>query len=222
MNALVPAWRVPSGRECRFCGENRASSMKKNRKCPGGVEKCCKACASRENRRWRKDDPKRATASRRRDYEKNSDRYRANSGAHYRENREQVRELQREYYLANRDAAIAKASKWARDNPELRREAARSYSHRRRAIVAGAEAAKFSAREVFEDDSYQCYLCGVVTDPNVERWHPRKTVLEHRTPIARGGAHTRENCATACWGCNSVKATMTEAEFRARRLAPEG
>jgi len=42
------------------------------------------------------------------------------------------------------------------------------------------------------------------------------THLDHRTPLARGGAHEPANVCLACASCNLKKHAMTEAEFLTR------
>ena len=42
------------------------------------------------------------------------------------------------------------------------------------------------------------------------------THLDHRTPLARGGAHEPANVCLACASCNQKKGAMTETEFLAR------
>ncbi|HTU23129.1 MAG TPA: HNH endonuclease signature motif containing protein [Gemmataceae bacterium] len=39
--------------------------------------------------------------------------------------------------------------------------------------------------------------------------------LDHRTPIGRGGKHSRDNLAVCCGRCNAIKGLLAEAEFRA-------
>jgi len=101
-------------------------------------------------------------------------------------------------------------SYWAA-NPERMRQAQQV----RRARKANATVERFKDTEIFERDGYVCYICTRLTDPSSPPHTPLRTVLEHRIPLKRGGDHSRANCATACWECNSHKGQMTDTEFLA-------
>src|SRR5690606_1208174 len=88
------------------------------------------------------------------------------------------------------------------------------YVAARKARKIAATVGSFRARDVFARDEYRCYLCGRTTDPKLSPQHPMRTVLEHKTPLSRGGAHSLDNCATACWECNSRKGAKTEEEYK--------
>src|SRR5690606_4886550 len=64
------------------------------------------------------------------------------------------------------------------------------YVAARKARKIAATVGSFRARDVFARDEYRCYLCGRTTDPKLSPQHPMRTVLEHKTPLSRGGAHS--------------------------------
>jgi len=97
---------------------------------------------------------------------------------------------------------------------EVNRDVKRGYDQTRRARKKGADAERFLDSEIFERDSYTCYLCGGSVDPALPLFDPCKAVLEHKTPLSRGGTHSRDNVAAACWTCNARKGSMTEGEYR--------
>jgi 5-methylcytosine-specific restriction endonuclease McrA len=68
-------------------------------------------------------------------------------------------------------------------------------------------------KTVVEGYEYSCYLCGRIL--TIELSQPNTVTLEHITPMSRGGTHTKENVAPACFVCNSAKRNMTVEEFRA-------
>jgi 5-methylcytosine-specific restriction endonuclease McrA/predicted nucleic acid-binding Zn ribbon protein len=77
----------------------------------------------------------------------------------------------------------------------------------RRAKEAGVEVEPgLDPFDIFERDGWRCYICGEPT-PKALRGtrHPKAPELEHVTPIASGGPHTRENTACACKVCNFKK-----------------
>ena len=54
-------------------------------------------------------------------------------------------------------------------------------------------------------DDMRCYYCKIRLFSSY--------ALEHKTPLAAGGGHTKDNICPACMDCNTLKHTMTEAEF---------
>ena len=48
---------------------------------------------------------------------------------------------------------------------------------------------------------------------------PRKTTLDHQTPLSRGGRDIFANVVAACYPCNQRKGSMTTDEFRKPRNA---
>ncbi len=68
-------------------------------------------------------------------------------------------------------------------------------------------------KEIDELSEYCCYLCGCKL--TIELSQPNTVSLEHKTPLSRGGAHSKDNVAPACFLCNSAKRNLTVEEFRA-------
>jgi 5-methylcytosine-specific restriction endonuclease McrA len=60
--------------------------------------------------------------------------------------------------------------------------------------------------QIFEQQRGECYYC---TEP----LRPDATSVDHATPCDRGGAHHPSNFRIACYDCNTLKWTRTEAEF---------
>ncbi|MCI0656679.1 MAG: HNH endonuclease [Acidobacteria bacterium] len=52
----------------------------------------------------------------------------------------------------------------------------------------------------------RCFYC--------ERPMGQDMVIEHLTPIARGGTNAQENIVLACWDCNDKKFLKTAEEFQ--------
>ena len=49
---------------------------------------------------------------------------------------------------------------------------------------------------------------------NKESQKPDDFTVDHRLPVAQGGKDGKDNLAACCMRCNSIKANLTEAEFR--------
>jgi 5-methylcytosine-specific restriction endonuclease McrA len=61
-------------------------------------------------------------------------------------------------------------------------------------------------RIVHERDVWHCQMCGRATPERLRgTTNSRAPVVDHRVPIAIGGAHTYDNVQTACWKCNARK-----------------
>lgn len=80
--------------------------------------------------------------------------------------------------------------------------ALRSYRRRTNGDWTPGEVRRY---EIFERDGWRCHLCGKRTKRDADPLDPRSATLDHIVPLSLGGAHTRENVATACRSCNSRK-----------------
>jgi 5-methylcytosine-specific restriction endonuclease McrA len=100
--------------------------------------------------------------------------------------REAANESTRRWYAANRDKAF--------DN-----------SARYRARKANALVDDVDRLVVFERDNWICQLCGEPVDRSASYPDPRTPSVDHRVPLSKGGAHSYENCQTACLLCNVQK-----------------
>jgi 5-methylcytosine-specific restriction endonuclease McrA len=102
------------------------------------------------------------------------------------------------------------ALKWVRWNANNRT--------RRRAEKLGngpVVDAELTWREVAERDGMNCRYCGVLT---VEAHEDRRLwpTHDHVIPLARGGEHSMENAALACWSCNTSKKNKLLSEWTPR------
>jgi 5-methylcytosine-specific restriction endonuclease McrA len=102
---------------------------------------------------------------------------------------------------------------WRLKYPERTRAQVAAANSRRRARQSGT----FASRDHAVIDFYQfaamaafapCAYCG--QDPGTGRRE-----VDHKTPFARGGAHSIDNLAIACRRCNNSKGEMTASEFLA-------
>lgn len=77
--------------------------------------------------------------------------------------------------------------------------------HRRNARLREATVEKFTRAEVFERDGWTCGVCGGGVDPGAPARSPWSASLDHIIPLAKGGAHSRENTQCAHLVCNIRK-----------------
>jgi 5-methylcytosine-specific restriction endonuclease McrA len=131
-------------------------------------------------------------------------------------NRELKRHTARKYYLSNWERAAQINAVWRAANPAKVREMGRASAARRRARKRGALVEKFDLDEIWQRDGGICWLCEIEIHPDLRFPDPLSVSLDHRIPLSRGGAHSRENCALAHLGCNKRKAAReiaSPAEF---------
>lgn len=68
----------------------------------------------------------------------------------------------------------------------------------------------------------RCFYCGLPlsrdNEPLSRDWILLKTfarmIIEHKTPVVRGGSDRLENCAPSCAACNAAKGALTVEEYR--------
>lgn len=138
----------------------------------------------------------------------------------YAEDPSVVLERGRAHYAANREKHIARRIEWRKDNAERQKETSTAWrlnnldraavtSHRRRARVANAEGS-FSVEEwhgLLEEFDYRCAYCQTPSD---------SLVMEHMTPLSRGGSNSAKNIVPSCATCNSRKGTRDIFDFLAK------
>ena len=69
-------------------------------------------------------------------------------------------------------------------------------------------------RILSEAQNAKCFYCE--SEITFYRKKPHSLEVDHRIPISRGGSDERENLVASCRHCNSLKANMTDVEFRAK------
>jgi len=94
------------------------------------------------------------------------------------------------------------------EKARLRRQVHRA---RERAIQVGAPVVDFTVEDwlaLLEGHEYRCAYCNA---------DDLALLIEHRTPLSRGGEHTRSNIVPACEPCNLNKADKTDEEWETHR-----
>lgn len=88
---------------------------------------------------------------------------------------------------------------------DLKRENKRAARHRRRAIKRGTQAERIVPAEIFDRDGWRCGLCRKRVNPKLRYPHRMSASLDHVTPLAAGGTHTRGNVQCSHLACNVQK-----------------
>lgn len=77
--------------------------------------------------------------------------------------------------------------------------------HTRRARRQGDGFERFDRREIYERDGWVCGICSEPVDPALKYPDLMSASLDHVTPLALGGQHSRANVQCAHFICNSRK-----------------
>lgn len=85
------------------------------------------------------------------------------------------------------------------------KEARAAAQDRRRARKFGAGYQRFWRRSIYERDGWCCQICALPVDRSDDPDPHLRPSLDHKVPLSRGGAHSRENVQCAHWICNSRK-----------------
>lgn len=206
---------------CMVCGDTFEWKHR------GGPQKLTCSDACRKVRRAKKFREYRA---------ENSDRYRDHSRRWREENKERVREYNRDYYSKNYDYFSAKSKAWKSSNPdevaeynksyyeknseyfkEYRRQWAaanpekiRASQQRRRTRIEGAFVEDVLINVLIERGEGNCGICGKEFLPGTEYGDPLYPTVDHVIPISKGGQHSYENTQAAHFSCNSRKSSKLD------------
>jgi 5-methylcytosine-specific restriction endonuclease McrA len=91
------------------------------------------------------------------------------------------------------------ASQWAIQSAESARERIRIFNKNSKVEIV-------EPLEIFQRDRWICQICFKSVNPkSIDPYDPQRVTLDHRLPIALGGAHTKTNLQTAHLTCNISK-----------------
>lgn len=65
-----------------------------------------------------------------------------------------------------------------------------------------------TSAEIYERDGWICGICKDPVDPEAMWPDQMSASLDHIIPLAKGGAHSRENVQCSHWLCNSRKTDL--------------
>lgn len=80
----------------------------------------------------------------------------------------------------------------------------------RRALQHDLNAGRVSRVAIHQRDDWTCHICGDPVDRDAVVPDLAAPVLDHVTPLARGGSHHEDNLRTAHFYCNSVKRDLVD------------
>ena len=104
---------------CIDCNlDKEFTEFRKRKSSKDGFRNQCKKCLSIKSRKWRKENQYKILENRKKDYEKNKERYKRKSKEWDQENIEQKKERDRKYHIKNKDLITKRAKQWYLDNKE--------------------------------------------------------------------------------------------------------
>ena len=91
------------------------------------------------------------------------------------------------------------ASEWAIQSADSARERIKGFNKSSKVEIV-------EPLEIFHRDAWTCQICYKPVNPkSIDPYDPQRVTLDHRLPIALGGAHTKTNLQTAHLTCNISK-----------------
>lgn len=204
---------VITEKKCFDCGKVKPVSefyRARNRK--DGYTENCIECREKRRKEHEKVDPDVYKNRWKRYYalpenvEKNKNRSRK-----YREEHpEKAKKNDREMYEKHKSYYRAYSKAWYKTEKGLALVKKKHAVRRSRAGDGKITAAQIRELEQENRDKYGVLTCVYCLSPILGSYH-----LEHRVPLSRGGANTKENATIACPTCNVRKHTRTDEEFMA-------
>ena len=148
---------------------------------------------------------------------RNREKARARASKWFSENNARAQKTAAEWRVKNKEKMRKYRKAWAIKNKDKDREFKRAYrktpqgkarkastAHRRRIRISESSTVTADEMVALKLLAKKCYYCGKKT---------KKLSFDHVTPIAKGGAHSRDNLVMACRHCNAVKGAKDPAKF---------
>lgn len=124
------------------------------------------------------------------------------------ENKEKIKQMQKDYYDKNRQARIQNARQWYLKNKdrvnEIRRSNMKTPSGRLRSIKSSAKTRKIeyllTDKEAIEIMTNPCFYCGDNIPVGIDR-------------IDSNVGYVKDNCVPCCSTCNYMKKDFQQSDF---------
>jgi 5-methylcytosine-specific restriction endonuclease McrA len=179
---------------CTKCKKKKASTDFYVRHDSGKRNPQCKKCICERERIRRAENIDHVRSIGRKSYQKNKEAYIHRAKKWAKENPERRREIANHYALKNLD----KISAWSRANPEKLREGSRRGQAKRRAmqVKTGGVPTRTQIQKVKSINDGACVYCGNTA-----------SCIDHFIPVIKGGWNRPNNLVPACGSCNGKKGT---------------
>lgn len=88
-------------------------------------------------------------------------------------------------------------------------------NNKRRAWIQFTQLEPIDPHDIYERDSWTCWICNKPIDPELKWPHPESVSLDHVRPLSWGGAHTADNLAASHLSCNQARGARGEMDAEA-------
>jgi len=213
-------------KKCCNCNETNPIRFWKDKNSPDGLCRYCKQCSKTKWDKWRKKNKKHINKQARLWRKNNLEKAHARSAKYYKNNRDKIRKRRAKYNKAHPIRIKRQKQKYVENNKEKVRESKQKWREAHPELVQAWHTAgqrKRDARKlkatignikdirnfyihVHTSKKIKCYYCGKSIPKG-------KRIVEHKTPLSRGGAHSLRNLTPSCYSCNNKKFMKTEKEF---------
>ena len=116
------------------------------------------------------------------------------------DNPDKVASYRKTEYQNNRKQYIERASRWADDNRQVRRQISRKYKVKRAGWESNGSYTQDEWNELLDKYGHICLSC---------RRNDVTLTQDHVIPLSKGGSNTIDNIQPLCGPCNSSKHTKT-------------
>ncbi len=157
--------------------------------------------------RYRQENKEKVQAGKRKYRQENKEKLKEKDALYYKENRERIRKRGTEYTAAHSEENRSRMATWVVNNKERHLANAKVANHRRRARIAKV-GGKFTKADIRNLYASQGAKCYYCSVGIEEEYH-----IDHMLPLHRGGSNWLENLCLACVPCNLSKHTKTAEEF---------
>ncbi len=176
---------IVTEKKCSKCGQVKTlSEFNKQKLCKYGVRPECKKCKYKNEKAWKS---------------KNTERVREYMRSYGREHEKTYCEIrrarERQRYVDNPQAILARNRKYTDRRPEVQLAIGRNYRAKKRANGGCVSPDDWS--DVLERYGHRCLNCGAT----------ERIEQDHVIPISRGGIHHKSNLQPLCKTCNVRKGT---------------
>lgn len=172
---------------CSGCGENKDNKdFHRDTRSKSGLQSRCKSCRRPGLQKYYQENKKKIL-----EYQKGL-------------NKEHRAEINRRSRKNNLEARLEYSRNYYQNNKDKHREKQRRRRARKRSQVGNVP--EGYELILWRDQGGKCFYCH--TDLREAGFHE-----DHKTPLSRGGFHTKKNLCLSCPSCNLRKHTKTDVEF---------
>lgn len=195
-----------SDRICKKCNISYPLTYENfcpNSKPRNGFRHTCRPCARKAHKDWASQHEEELKQKAKDRYYADPEKSKAANTAWRKKNPEKSRARNRASWWRHREKRIAETIANQRKNKSAK--AARGHAYRARLANAEGRFTKEEFDKVVKNQDKKCFYC---------LSHLEKIIVEHVTPLSRGGSNKISNIVASCVSCNAQKYTKTLEEFR--------